>query len=320
MFDHPLFEVKHIPGKGKGLIARFDIPKGTRILCEKPLLTVRYMSPEDLEPVLAAKLKAMPKAQQRQYFSLRNNFPGKYVLSGITNTNSLPCGPGSRVSGVYPTICLINHSCLPNSHNNWNNEAEHETIHAVRPILTGEEITTSYDRGGTSTDRQAFLKRFFGFDCECSTCTLPLSERRDSDTRRITIQRLDHAFNDPSRMETKPFESLRDCHSLLGTLEKEFDGHPEAWTSRTYYDAFQICIGHGDQARASVFAERAYKARVCCGGEDSPEAKRMKSLSTTPAGHIGYSVFSRKWKTAKSMIPNGLDEAQFEAWLFREQR
>lgn len=86
--DNPLFEVKQIPGKGKGLVARLDIAAGTRILCEKPLLTAAAKASE---LVLAAKLKAMTKTEQRQYFSLHNNFPGKPVLGSILKTNGLPC-------------------------------------------------------------------------------------------------------------------------------------------------------------------------------------------------------------------------------------
>jgi hypothetical protein len=113
----PLFEIKDIPGKGKGLVARFNISSGTRILCEKPLLTIQPKPREELEPLLAAKLKAMSRASQRQFLALHNNFPGKYPFGGIVKTNALPCGSGSLVGGVYPTVCLINHSCIPNAHN-----------------------------------------------------------------------------------------------------------------------------------------------------------------------------------------------------------
>lgn len=318
--DNPLFEVKQIPSKGKGLVARLDIDAGTRILCEKPLLTAESMPPEALELVLASKLKAMTKTEQRQYFSLHNNFPGKPVLGSILKTNGLPCGTDSSAGGIYSTICLINHSCLPNSHNNWDEAAEHETIHAIRPIKAGEEITIPYDHGGPSAERRTFLKNAFGFDCKCSTCTLPPAELRDSDDRRVLIQRLDEAIGDPYRMATKPMESLRDCHSLLKTLKKEFKHYTGAHGCRLYYDAFQICISHGDQARASAFAEKAYKARVCCDGENSPETKRMKALSTKPTEHMSYGLLSKKWNTTRNMVPKGLDEAQFEAWLFREQR
>ncbi|KAI3390900.1 hypothetical protein diail_8429 [Diaporthe ilicicola] len=317
--DPPLFEVTNIPGKGKGLVARVDIPKGTRVLCEKPLLTFRSMSPKELEPILAVKLKAMTRTEQRQFFSLHNNFPGKYVLSGIVKTNALPCGPGSSIGGVYATICLINHSCVPNSHNNWNDDARHETIHAIRPVKAGEEITVSYDKGGPSTARRAFLKEAFGFDCGCSTCKLPPSELRDSDARRLLLQRLDDAVGDRSRMATRPADSLRDCRSLLRALAEEFGGHPGAHACRLYCDAFRICVAHGDQARASVFAGRAHEARVSCEGGDSPEALRVKSLSLRPTDHLRYGLCSMKWKSRTSMVPKGLDEAQFEAWLFREK-
>lgn len=311
--------MKELPGKGKGLVVCADIPEGTRILCEKPLLTIQSMSPEALELGLATKLKAMTKTEQRQFFSLHNNFPGKYVLSGILKTNGLPCGPGSPVGAIYPTICFINHSCLPNSHNNWNSQAEHETIHAVRPIKAGEEITISYDHGGPYAARQAFLEQAFGFDCQCTTCMLPAAKLRDSDARRLVIQHLDEAVGDGMRMVTKPADSLRDCHTLLQALNEEFTGHPGAHSCRLYYDAFQICISHGDQARAGVFAGKAYDARVCAEGEDSPETQRMKSLSMKPADHQSYGLYSMRWKKKRSMVPKNLDESQFEAWLFRDQ-
>jgi len=45
-----LYDVRKIPGKGRGLVARSDIPEGTRILSEKPLLMIpNNMSNEQLE-------------------------------------------------------------------------------------------------------------------------------------------------------------------------------------------------------------------------------------------------------------------------------
>lgn len=318
--DIPLFEIKDIPGKGKGLIARFNISSGTRILCEKPLLIVQPKPREELESVLAAKLKALSKASQRQFLTLHNNFPGKFPFSGIVKTNALPCGSGSPVGGVYPTLCLINHSCVPNAHNSWNSTEEHETIYAIRPIKSGAEITISYDHGGPSSARQAFLKESFGFTCTCSGCTLPPSSLQASDSRRMQIQSLDEAIGDPFRMMNAPHESLWDCFSLLRALEQEFDGHAGAPIARLYYDAFQISIAHGDQARASVFAERAYKVRVVCEGEDSPETLRVKTLGLNPSDHSSFRAYSNKWQTTRKLVPKGLDTVQFNKWLFRQER
>ncbi|KAL1633264.1 hypothetical protein SLS58_011153 [Diplodia intermedia] len=317
--DTPLFEIKDISGKGKGLISRFNISKGTRILCEEPFFRVRSGPSVELEQVVAAMLKELPKASQRQFLSLHNNFPGKTPFGGTFRTNALPCGPDSPWGAVYPTICLINHSCVPNAHHSWNGALKRETVHAVRPIGAGEEITISYDRGGTSAARRAFLNESFGFDCRCGACSRPPSELRASDVRRLLIQRLDDAIGDPFRMQSMPEESLLNCRILLQALEEEYDGFAGVLGARLYYDAFQVSVAHGDQARASVFAGRAYDIRVIVEGEDSPETQKMKSLALRPAEHSGFGMCSMRWNTKREMLPEGLDMAQFEEWLFREE-
>ena len=318
--DLQLFDIKSVPGKGKGLVARCNIAKGKRILYEKPLFTTPNLSAISLmESNIAMKLKALPKTEQRQFLSLHNNFPSKHPFSGIVKTNALPCGPDSKIGGVYPTICLINHSCLPNAHNNWNSDAKCETIHAIRYIKSGEEITISYDRGGSFDSRRTYLNDAFGFDCSCSLCSLPLPNLQTSDARRLQIQVLDNAIGDPDRVMKKPDDCLADCHRLLQVIKEEFGGDAGALIARLYYDAFQISITHGDQARASVFAERGYRSRVICEGEDSPATRKIKNLMENPAGHMSFGA-SKRWKTAKGLVPKGLDAGGFEKWLWRQGR
>jgi hypothetical protein len=315
-----LFEITDIPGKGRGLVARRDIPKGTRILCEKPLFTSHgalAMSLNDLEAAFAMKLKGLPKQSQRQFLSLHNNFPGKYPFSKTFKTNALPCGPDSVIGAVYPTICFINHSCIANAHNNWNSNLGHETIHATRHIQVGEEITIPYDKGGPSIIRRAALKESFGFDCDCLKCTLPPSELKNSDARSVLMVELDEAIGDSHRMMTNPKESLVSCYELRQVLDEEFGECAGVLLARMYYDAFQICIAHGDRARAGTFAEKAYEARVICEGEDSPETQNMKSLARKPEDHRNYGGCSKRWNTTKKMVPKNLDAAQFDKWLFR---
>lgn len=223
------------------------------------------------------------------------------------------------MGGVYPTACLINHSCIPNSHNSWNSDAGHETIHAILQIKSGEEVTILYDRGGPSTVRQVVLKEAFGFNCKCSGCSLPPAELQASDARRLLIQSLNEAIGDPFSMTISPKESLRSCQELLHALEEEYSGGAEALNARLFYDAFQISVAHGDQARASIFAERAYKARVICEGEDSPGTLRAKSLALKPANHSSFSAFSTEWETTREMVPKSMDTTQFNKWLFREE-
>lgn len=316
----PLFEIQTVPGKGKGLVARSNIAKGTRIIEEKPLFTTPNFSPISLmESRTAGKLKSLSKAQQRQFFSLHNNFPGKHPFSGIVKTNALPCGPDSMIGGIYPTICLINHHCLPNAHNSWNSDTMCETIHANLDIKAGEEITISYDKGDPADSRRTYLKEKFGFDCNCSLCSLAPPELQKSDARRLKIQQLDDKIGDPSYVMSRPDNCLTDCHSLLQVLEEEFHGGAGTLIARLYYDAFQISIAHGDQARASVFAQRGHKWRVICEGNDSPETRDLKSLMENPTRHRNFGA-STKWKTAKGLVPKGLDPVEFEKWLWRQGR
>ena len=221
----PPFEIQAVPGKGKGLVARFIIFKGTRILCEQAFFTIPQLSPISLlESTFVTKLKSLSKTQQRQFLSLHKNFPDKHLFSGIVKTNLLPCGPDPPIGGIYPTICLINHSRLPDAHNSWNPDSNHETIHAICDILAGEEITISYDKGGPSTSRRVHLKDAFGFDCACWVCSLQLPKLQISDTRCVRIQHLDDAIGDPYRVFRRPDACLADCRPLLQLLEEEFNG------------------------------------------------------------------------------------------------
>ncbi|KAK8030357.1 hypothetical protein PG990_000091 [Apiospora arundinis] len=327
--DNILYQTIEIPGKGKGLVARYNIKRGTRVLSEKPLVVAGGMEPQATHVLIASKLRTFSREQQTQFLSLYNNFPGRHAFAGIFRTNALPCGPGAAVGGVYPDICRINHSCRPNCHNSWNEapgQEPHETIHAIRDILAGEELTISYDKGGPSDSRQAALHASFGFDCKCELCSLPADERQASDARRRRIQALDEQIGDPMTMMAQPLASLHACRALLDTLREEFpdpnrsgEAMATALIPRLYYDAVQIVGAHGDQARARVFAERGYQARVECEGEDSPATQRAKRLMQEPSSHAAFGACETRWGTSKTAQPNkeAVGDKAFEKWLWR---
>jgi hypothetical protein len=307
--------IRSIQDKGKGLIARVSIASGTRILIEKPLFTAS--SPVgSLDNVVLAKVKALSKEQQRQFLSLCNNYPGKNPFSGIFKTNALPCGPDSPIGAVYSNICFINHACIPNSHNNWNSKTGLETIHAIREIKAGEEITISYAAGEPARQRLLKLKDAFGFDCKCELCSRPEIEVQESDARRVKIKQLDEAIGDPGRTMNAPHRAIADCREMLELILQEYDGSSPPLEARLYYDAFQISIIHSDQARASAFARRAFEARLIVEGEDSPEAIRMRSLIRNPTHHQSFGI-SKRWRTMKTGVPKGLEEKEFEEWLWK---
>ena len=105
---------------------------------------------------------------------------------------------------------------------------------------------------------------------------------------------------------------------LVLSGQVEYDDGAEPLNARLYHDVFQVSIAHGDQARASIFADKAYQARVVCEGEDSPETQKLKAFALKPAAHAYFGLCSMKWRTEKEMVPKGLNVEQFEKWLYRQ--
>ena len=308
------YEIQSIRGKGKGLVALKDIERGKRILCEPALLTTEYISSvSQLESTISSKLKCLSEAQEQEFLSLYNNFPGKQPCSGIVKTNALPLGAGSPVGGIFPTISRINHSCRPNTQHTWNRSAEREIIHAIRDIKKGEEITISYSLGGPSQSRRQHLKENFGFDCTCDLCSLTGEALKISDHRQELMRFFDDAIGNSDSVMESPGSTLAYCRELLSLYEMEAIADPRV--ARVYYDAFQICITHGDQARASVFAQKAYKTRLYLEGEDSPDTQKMKSFMANPADHLSFG-FSQRWKQLKEEVPKNIDAQEFDRWLW----
>lgn len=117
--DERLCEERQIPGKGRGLVATREIPIGTRILCEKPLLTlnVKDLSDRraDSNDNIAEKVEALDRDAKYHFLvNLRNSRPDLRLLTGILETNALP-HDSKTTKRVFPTISLINHSCISNA-------------------------------------------------------------------------------------------------------------------------------------------------------------------------------------------------------------
>ena len=203
----PLYEIRPVTGKGRGIVACSNIPKGTRILCEKPLLTLASKI-DSLDDNIMRKVQALSKDQQRQYLSLYNTHTNGNKFTGIFQTNALPCESTPSTVGIFPTICLINHSCVPNSQHSWNSMKNSQMIHAVSDIEQGEEVTICYGEQGAFDARRDYLTKSFGFECDCSVCSLPIPERQESDARRIRIEQLDKVMGNMERAVSKPGISI----------------------------------------------------------------------------------------------------------------
>ena len=318
----PMYAVEDVPGKGKGLIATMDIPQGTRIVSEKPVITVGrpIANMEQLEDCIYQQVSSLSKDQIREFLSLSNVYP--YTNSaerwrGIFQTNALPVGSDLDAGGVFLKACRINHACDHNAQNFWNENLNRLTIHAVRDIRQGEEITIYYlSIRRNRRKRQEELQEKFKFTCFCQLCSLPPHQSRESDLKLDRIHVMDciidqggvpGLISSPQRMLGYVDEQVR-----LWNIPTP----DEIGLARAYPDAFQIAIANGDLARACTFAKRLVPLYLTTMGADSPDVLQYRKLVQDPTTHDYYGM-SMKWKTKLDDIPQGLGSKEFEDWLWK---
>ena len=76
--------------------------------------------------------------------------------------------PADPKGAIYSTVCHVNHSCAPTAAYVWQEKNGVETVHAMRDVPTGEEITVRYtDRYLKKCAREQQLRDSFGLKCVC---------------------------------------------------------------------------------------------------------------------------------------------------------
>lgn len=109
-------------GKGFGLRATNDIKNGQVIVHESPLLIV---TDSDISGV-PALFDALSDEERRICLSFPWTTESEDPFVGMISTNFIPhTGPnGEDQSAIFEYISRTNHSCCPNSHWYWDNEAQ----------------------------------------------------------------------------------------------------------------------------------------------------------------------------------------------------
>ncbi|KAL2057422.1 hypothetical protein ABVK25_002475 [Lepraria finkii] len=160
-------EVRPSPGKGKGTFAKEFVPKGTRLISERPILRMssNYFNDETLKKMV----QNLPTTERRDFEDLHcpicqpeQALRQKYIMNHFSL--SVPqigiCLQGSR----------INHSCLPNAYSSWNDKKDRFMIHAIADIQEGDEVTISYCDALATKDMRSKWLEVYQFSCECAAC------------------------------------------------------------------------------------------------------------------------------------------------------
>jgi SET domain-containing protein len=107
-------EIRTSESKGLGVFALHDIPPGTILLCEAPLVTLIDTGTR-VDPLEAA-VAALTPAKQAAFHSLHAFRRGKHesLNRSIVYSNGYSI-MNDLATGVFEIASRINHSCVPNS-------------------------------------------------------------------------------------------------------------------------------------------------------------------------------------------------------------
>ena len=185
-----------------------------------------------------------------------------------------------QTSAVYALACKMNHSCRPNCHTASSRSFSCKTVHALRPIGAGEEITVSYAEAGCArTERRAALEAKFGFACACPLCELRGADLEASDGRQRRLAALVGTLG-----------GLADADPRLEALVEErgrllkAEGLPPEWGFHEMFRAFMHChkcggVDDSDVARADGWLRRALAAATTILGHDSKVVAEFRSIA-----------------------------------------
>ena len=319
------YQICTLLGKGKGLVASKKIPKGTRILSEEPIIIMpgNKMNIKQLKISICQQVANLSEYQQRAFESMHNIHPygdAAEQYLGIVQTNSLPAEADGDKGAIFLEACRINHACDNNAQKNWNEKIKRHTVHALRDIDKGEEITITYlGPLKNRAARQKTLQEKFGFTCLCHLCSLPPEQSQESDRRLEEIHHLDGVINQlgTEGILVFPLRTLSYFDQQVRLYNEQ--GREDVGFAQALVNAAQLVIANSDLARGRIFAERAASVWKTTLGGDSAQAIKHGALAQDPSKYELCGV-SKKWKTKVDEVPQGLEPSDFEDWLWRRKK
>jgi len=279
------YEIRSSPGKGLGVFATVDIPRGARIMADECLFYI--VGPKAMISEIEAGFDNLTPAQQKDYLALRcPDYPGKSPIIRRWEAN---CFAMDHDTGIFLVASRINHSCTPNALFKWNGNIQRETVHAIVDIPAGTEIETSY----CPPHKDAYSRRekleHYGFDCLCDPCRQDNPAGKASEDRRCRMTEINSQVNDSSN--TAPSASKANAHpntlnahlELIRLLEEEQLFQKELGDQ--YRKAAVCSEAQGDTGNASAYARMGLQNDLTCLGADSPMVQEaMDFLQSLKSG------------------------------------
>ncbi|KAF2096557.1 hypothetical protein NA57DRAFT_58465 [Rhizodiscina lignyota] len=294
-----------VAGKGHGLIAAVDIPKGTTILSEKEIFRYGipvipgfeyldgsdrmdkfFESPSNVawiavgnaiaqlpqnEKDIIQNLTYHGKTEDRTYWRIRSNSFTTYDGND----------PGTPIVRVYENISRANHTCKPNAVFSFNDLTGQGQLRSIREIRSRQEIEIDYFSNVLSPQiRKKYLHENYGFQCTCEQCehaSVRRSRRRADDLfRTLDIEHCLHDGGSACKMG-RPIKNLltnaKDYIEILNHLEVYGQLLRDAYV-RSAQLKYLRSLESGDNAKTIAIGARsdiriALNIDSLCQGEDT---------------------------------------------------
>lgn len=278
---NPPFELREMPGKGRGLIANKTLHRGDQIFASTPLLITdpdTYQLVEDERIALHRQgVKELPFESQKKFWGLLDHFKGDPVEDRI-NTNAFEISIDDHMyHAVLPEIAMMNHDCRPNAAYFWDEETLSHYVHATQTIYPSEEITITYIDNERSRDKRVHnLQRNWGFQCSCSSCSAHPEFVAESDKRLEEMEELAELLND---WTSKSTATPAIAESLISLFEQE---RLYANLGAAYKHAAEVHSSFGDRWNAVKYARLSIEYNMLDKGFADSDVRAMKTMATNP--------------------------------------
>jgi hypothetical protein len=172
----PPWEIRDVEGRGKAAFSLQSFEEEEELWAEAPMVFVPFHWP--FTPLQAAEVDRrvglLRDEDKKILFSAANVHPdAPSEASGIFYTNSFDMQGAYHGTScaMYCNLARLNHSCNPNTRQEYDKETMRMRLFAVRRIQAGEQLFDSYvDIEQSVTTRRKELAEIFRFHCDCDTC------------------------------------------------------------------------------------------------------------------------------------------------------
>lgn len=292
--------------KGYGYFATQYIPKGTPLLAEGALFSVR---PPFTDNAITTQLSQLSHGDLTQYRTLSGPIPGQNGTDiQIFRINQVQTGVVNKADNpqrIFLKASRFNHFCLPNAYMTWDGTKKpgHIIVNAILPIAKGDEIFISYLAHSVYPDRQqrqADLAHWH-IVCDCDLCRNDTQHSLDTDERRHKMQILHDSIKSNQRRcigRNRPVgQALAnimrnitgECLDLFTLCEQEGIVYPERaealqWAANCYIDAtkadnFAAAYRRECYVKAIGLERQKLDLDIVCNGHDGAEVKKtLRSL------------------------------------------